>query len=52
MPFTVELFRNGQPMKESPNFKMAIFDEFLILFLREITKDGFGGKYTIKVSFS
>ena len=50
MPFTVELFRNGQAMKENPNFKMAIFDEFLILFMREITKDGFGGKYTIKVS--
>ena len=49
MPFTVELFRNDQKISESGQLKMTLFDEFLIIFMREITKD-FGGKYTIKVS--
>ena len=50
MPFTVELFKEGQLMTESTNFKMAVFDEFLILFMRDITKEAFAGRWTVKVS--
>ncbi len=49
LPFVIELFRNDVKIVESSSLKMTIFDEFLIIFMREITKD-FGGKYTIKVS--
>ena len=49
MPFVIEMFRNGEKLTESVNFKMTIFDEFLIIFMREIKKD-MAGKYTIRVS--
>jgi hypothetical protein len=49
LPFEIELFRNDEKISESSQLKLTIFDEFLIIFMREITKD-FGGKYTIKVS--
>jgi hypothetical protein len=50
LPFVVELYKEGQLMKESNNFKMAVFDEFLILFMRDITAEAFAGRWTIKVS--
>ena len=49
LPFEVELFRNDVKVSESSSLKMTVFDEFLIIFMREISKD-MGGKYTIKVS--
>lgn len=49
LPFNVEVFRNGKLITESSQFKMSIFDEFLIIFMREISLD-FAGQYTIKVS--
>ena len=49
LPFEVELFRNDVKLVESGSLKMTVFDDFLIIFMREITKES-GGKYTIKVS--
>ncbi len=49
LPFEVEIFKDGKKVSETHKFKMTVFDEFLIIFLREITKD-MEGRYTVKVS--
>ena len=49
MPFDVKIFRNGQELSDGGRLKMTLFDEFLIIFLKDITKDD-GGKYTVRVS--
>ena len=49
MPFTVNIYRNGTEITESARFKMTLFDEFLIIFMRDINKDD-AGRYTVKVS--
>ncbi len=49
LPFDVEIFKDGKKVSETSKFKMTVFDEFLIIFLREITKD-MEGRYTVKVS--
>ncbi|CAB4063293.1 unnamed protein product [Lepeophtheirus salmonis] len=48
-PVTVELFFNGSKVSESSHIKMTTFDEFLLLFLRDIKRD-MAGKYTVKVT--
>jgi len=49
MPFTVNIFRNGVELQDNPRIKMTLFDEFLIIFMRDITKED-AGKYTVRVS--
>ena len=49
MPFDVKIFRNGTELSDGGRLKMTLFDEFLIIFLKDITKDD-GGKYTVRVS--
>ncbi len=44
LPFDVEVFKDGKKITESHRFKMTVFDEFLIIFLREITTD-MAGRY-------
>jgi len=49
MPFIVKIFRNGDELVDSTRVKMTLFDEFLIIFMRDITKED-AGKYTVKVT--
>ena len=49
LPFEVKLFKDGKEITESSRFKMTVFDEFLIIFLRDITTD-MAGRYTVQVS--
>ena len=39
LPVDIEIVKNGQKVTESGKFKITTFDEFLIIFLREITQD-------------
>ena len=39
LPVDIEVVKNGQKVTESGKFKITTFDEFLIIFLREITQD-------------
>ena len=49
MPFIVNIFRNGEELSDSSRLKMTLFDEFLIIFMRDISKED-AGKYTVRVS--
>ena len=49
LPVDIEVTKNGQRVTESGKFKITTFDEFLIIFLREITQD-IAGRYTIKLT--
>ena len=49
MPFTVKITRNGEEIADTTRVKMTLFDEFLIIFMRDIKKED-AGKYTVKVS--
>jgi hypothetical protein len=49
MPFVVKIFRNGDELVDSSRVKMTLFDEFLIIFMRDIKKED-AGKYTVKVT--
>ena len=51
MPFVVKIFRNGEELVDNSRVKMTLFDEFLIIFMRDIKKED-AGKYTVKVSNS
>ena len=42
MPFTVKFFRNGEELVDNARIKMTLFDEFLIIFMGDITKDDAG----------
>ena len=38
MPFTVNIYRNGTELTEKLQVQMTLFDEFLIIFMRNINK--------------
>jgi hypothetical protein len=45
-PMDVILSLNGSPIKESPHIKYTVFDEYLIIFIKDICKDD-AGDYTL-----
>jgi hypothetical protein len=45
-PMDVILSLNGSPIKESPHLKYTVFDEYLIIFIKDICKDD-AGDYTL-----
>lgn len=47
-PFDVTLFKDGQEVKESPHIKYTVFDEFAIIYWKEIEKNDMG-KYKLTV---
>ena len=48
-PFTVNILRNRSKIVESPKFKMTLSENFLVIFMGDITKED-AGKYTVRVS--
>ena len=47
-PFDVVLFKDGQEIKESPHIKYTVFDEYAIIYWKEIEKNDMG-KYRLNV---
>jgi hypothetical protein len=45
-PMEVILSKNGSPIHESPHIKYTVFDEYLIVFIKDICKDD-AGDYTL-----
>ncbi|MPC46234.1 Twitchin [Portunus trituberculatus] len=48
LPLDVTLTQNGEPIMESPHLKFTVFDEFIIIFIKEINKQD-AGQYTLTV---
>ncbi|XP_047491377.1 twitchin-like isoform X5 [Penaeus chinensis] len=48
LPLDVSLTHNGEPMQESQRLKFTVFDEFIIIFIREVVKED-AGQYTLTV---
>lgn len=47
-PFEVTLFKDGLEVKDTVDFKVTVFDDYAIVFLKDIKKDK-EGKYQIQV---
>jgi len=45
-PMDVKLSKGGSAISESPHIKYTVFDEYLIIFIKDIVKDD-GGDYTV-----
>lgn len=41
-PADVTLTHNGHPVKESPHIKYTVFDDYLLIFIKDISKDDMG----------
>lgn len=48
LPLDVSLSHNGEPVQESQRLKFTVFDEFIIIFIREVVKED-AGQYTLTV---
>lgn len=46
-PMTVKLSKDGAQIKESPHIKYTVFDEYIIIFIKEVAKDD-SGTYTLE----
>ncbi|XP_013148822.1 PREDICTED: twitchin isoform X2 [Papilio polytes] len=48
-PVDVTLSRDGRVLSETPHFKYTVFDDYILIFIKDITKDDMGiYKLTIK----
>lgn len=41
-PADVTLSRDGHNLKESPHLKFTVFDDYILIFIKDITKDDMG----------
>lgn len=48
LPLDVTLTQNGEPVMESQHLKFTVFDEFIIIFIKEVAKHD-AGQYTLTV---
>lgn len=46
-PMTVTLSKGGQIIKETPHIKYTVFDEYIIIFIKEVVKDD-SGTYSLE----
>ena len=44
---TVKLSKGGELIKETPHIKYTVFDEYIIIFVKEVVKDD-SGSYTLE----
>jgi len=47
-PMDVTLSKDGKKIEENTHIKYTVFDEYLIIFIKDITKND-GGTYTLSV---
>lgn len=41
-PADVVLTRDGHKLSESPHFKYTVFDDYILIFIKDISKDDMG----------